>query len=228
MPRPKRICIPGLPHHVVQRGNNRVPTFYHDEDYRYYLNVLCKSMEDHGVVLHAYVLMTNHVHLLMSPTSTNGLSLTMQALGRRYVTHINKTYRRTGTLWEGRFKASVIDSDQYCLACYRYIELNPVRAGMVSTPAEYPWTSYRSNALGETNYLLTPHPLYLNLAATPEVTATRYRRLVEEKLNADIVDDIRYGSAKGLPAGSDKFKADIEKHLRRRLGDGKVGRPFKR
>jgi len=136
MPRPKRICIPGLPHHVIQRGNNRVPTFYHDEDYRYYLNVLRESMEDHGVVLHAYVLMSNHVHLLMTPASSNGLSLTMQALGRRYVMHVNKTYRRTGTLWEGRFKASVIDSDQYCLACYRYIELNPVRTGMVSTPAD--------------------------------------------------------------------------------------------
>jgi putative transposase len=131
------MCIPGLPNRIVQRGNNRHAAFYHSDDRARYLEILSEAKERHDVAIHAYVLMTNHVHLLMTPVTENGLSLTMQSLGRKYVAYINKTYRRTGTLWEGRFKCSLIDTDRYCLACYRYFDLNPVRAGMVGRAGEY-------------------------------------------------------------------------------------------
>lgn len=139
MPRPKRICIPGLPHHVVQRGNNRIPTFYHSDDYTAYLTFLIDAVTEHKMNVHAYVLMTNHVHLLVTPTDPDGLSLTMQSQGRRYVTYINKAYHRTGILWQGRFESSVVDSETYCLTCYRYNELNPLRANIVANPADYRW-----------------------------------------------------------------------------------------
>lgn len=225
MPRPKRICVPGLPHHVVQRGNNRNATFYHTDDYNNYLALLSEASTKHNVIVHAFVLMTNHVHLLMTPGCSNGLSLTMQALGRRFVTYINKTYKRTGTLWEGRFKCSVIDSERYCLACYRYIDLNPSRADLVTDPVDYRWSSYPHNAMGVTNSLLTPHHSYLQLGATIQTRTARYRDLIAEVLDDDSVNKIRYGIKKGLPVGSERFKTDIEKHLGWRLGTGTVGRP---
>lgn len=227
MPRPKRICIPGLPHHIVQRGNNRLATFYKAVDYTSYLIILGETATEHQVSIHAYALMTNHVHLLLTPSTEDGLSLTMQALGRRYVTHINQTYGRSGTLWEGRFKGSVIDGERYCLSCYRYIDLNPLRAGLVDQPADYRWSSFRSNGLGFADCLLTPHPLYEQLGATRQERAARYCELVNEQLDGNVIRHIRYGIRKGMPVGSDRFKADIEYHLGRRLGSGRVGRPTK-
>jgi len=178
--------------------------------------------------VHAYVLMTNHVHRLVTPTDPDGLSLTMQSLGRRYVTHINKAYHRTGTLWQGRFKSSVVDSETYCLTCYRYIELNPLRANMVAKPADYRWSSYRSNGMGETDKLITPHPVYLALARSRLERTARYRDLVEQRLSTEMVAKIRYGARKGLPVGHHRFVADIEEHLGKRLGTGRVGRPTKK
>ena len=137
MPRQPRYALAGFPQHVIQRGNNRSATFYAEQDYRVYLECLAEACHVHETALHAYVLMTNHVHLLMTPGKTNGLAKVMQSLGRRYVRYVNDTYRRTGTLWEGRYKASVIDTEHYLLACYRYIEMNPVRAGLVAHPADY-------------------------------------------------------------------------------------------
>ena len=227
MPRPKRICIPSFPHHVVQRGNNRQATFYHRDDFRAYREFLCDAATTHSVSIHAYVLMTNHVHLLLSPSASDGLSMFMQALGRRYVTYINKTYCRTGTLWEGRFKSSVIESDAYCITCYRYIDLNPVRAGIALQPAAYPWSSYRANALGEANHLLTPHATYLQLGSTLKDRVARYRNLVDDALDDNAIDRIRYGARKELPVGTDHFKNNIEKYIRRRLGTGELGRPRK-
>ena len=227
MPRPKRICIPGLPHHVVQRGNNRQATFYHDDDYASYLTFLGEAALQNQVSVHAYALMTNHVHLLLTPTTTDGLSLTIQTLGRRYVTYINKTYRRTGTLWEGRFKGAVIDSERYCLSCYRYIDLNPLRAGLVDQAADYRWCSFPSNGLAHADCLLTPHVLYEQLGETRQQRAARYFELVKERLDDDAIRHIRYGTRKGLPVGSDRFKADIAYHLGRRLSSGRVGRPIK-
>ena len=149
MPRQLRYNLPGIPQHVIQRGNNRQATFFSDEDYMRYLADLKSACDQHQCEVHAYVLMTNHVHLLMTPHNGDGIAKTMQSLGRRYVVYINQTYRRTGTLWEGRYKAALIDSENYLLTCYRYIELNPVRAeGMVDHPGKYRWSSYRANALG--------------------------------------------------------------------------------
>lgn len=228
VPRPNRICIPGLPHHLTQRGNDQQPTFFADKDYTTYLAYLEDAAGEHGIAVHAYVLMTNHVHVLVTPAESTSLSLAIQALGRRYVTYINKKYLRTGTLWEGRFKSSVVDSDYYCLACYRYIELNPVRAGMVVAPAEYRWSSYPRNGLGKTDSLITPHPVYLALAQTRSAQATRYRRIIRENLQPEVVEKLRYGARKGLPVGNARFKADVEKQLGRRLGTGRPGRPRKR
>jgi putative transposase len=148
MPRKPRMYLPSIPAHIVQRGNNRDACFFSDDDYLYYLEVLGQGLRRYGVKLHAYCLMTNHVHLLMTPKDNVGISRVMQHLGRLYVLYINRTYRRSGTLWEGRHKASLVNAEEYLLTCYRYIELNPVAAGMVNTPEQYRWSSYRWHAWG--------------------------------------------------------------------------------
>ena len=152
MPRKPRFNIVGIPQHVIQRGNNREPCFYSEQDYQRYLKDLSDSAKKHDCRIHAYVLMTNHVHLLVTPMVEHGISNMMQALGRRYVYYINKNYQRSGTLWEGRYKASLIDNERYLLTCMRYIELNPVRAKMVEHPGEYPWSSYQANAQKNMNH----------------------------------------------------------------------------
>jgi putative transposase len=212
---------------VVQRGNNKVATFYSQWDYVFYLDSFSEAANKFGVDVHAYVLMTNHVHLLVTPHSTDGLSLMMQALGRRFVSYFNKKHGRTGTLWEGRFKSSVVDSDVYCLACYRYIELNPLRAGLVRNPVDYQWSSYRHNALGHTNSLITHHESYLQLDTTVPTRRSRYRTLVASSVDHEYLDDIRHGIKKGLPVGSDEFRVGIDRKLGKRLGSGKIGRPAK-
>ena len=163
MARLPRIDLPGQPQHVIQCGNNRSVIFVADEDYQFYLEKLNAACQKYECDLHAYVLMTNHVHLLITPHHIGAIGKLMQMLGRYYVQCFNHQYQRTGTLWEGRYKATLLDSDQYLLVCSRYIELNPVRANMVSHPSDYPWSSYAFNALGKENALLTPHPLYLAL-----------------------------------------------------------------
>lgn len=149
MPRLLRYALPDVPQHIIQRGNNRQPVFFHADDYRFYLVCLQEAAATQGSAVHAYVLMTNHVHVLLTPRWPTSIAKVMQSLGRRYVQYINTTYHRTGTLWEGRYRASLVDAEPYLLACYRYIELNPVRAGMVQHPEEYPWSSYRWHALGQ-------------------------------------------------------------------------------
>lgn len=216
-----------MPHHVIQRGNNRQATFFADKDYMQYLSFLRDAANRHDVAVHAYVLMTNHVHMLVTPAEATSLSLVVQTLSRRYVTYVNKTYSRTGTLWEGRFRSSVVDNEFYCLACYRYIELNPVRAAMVAAPAEYRWSSYRSNGLGRTDSLITPHAVYLALAESRLARAAQYRRMIAESLQPEVVRMFRYGARKGLPVGNRHFKVEIEKMIGRKLGDRRVGRPSK-
>ena len=163
MPRKPRLYLPGIPCHVIQRGNNRDVCFAAEEDYQAYVEWLRDGAERCGCAVHAYVLMTNHVHLLVTPQDKEGVSRLMQSVGRRYVQYFNYSYDRSGTLWEGRYKATLIDSDQYLLTCMRYIELNPVRAGMVKHPLDYPWSSYAANARGQDNLLITPHELYRQL-----------------------------------------------------------------
>ena len=159
MPRKPRIQWPGQPQHVIQRGNNREPCFFASADYSYYLRVLGEALRLYDCELHAYVLMTNHAHLLVTPRVNHSISRLMQTTGRKYVQYINRNSRRSGTLWEGRYKASLVDSDAWLLTCMRYIEMNPVRAGMNSHPSTYQWSSYLANARGHDNPLLTPHGL---------------------------------------------------------------------
>ena len=163
MPRRARLSLPDLPVHIIQRGNNRQACFFSDEDARFYLDWLGEYAASTQCRLHAYVLMTNHVHLLLTPPTADAAGKLMKALGQRYVQYINRTYRRSGTLWEGRFRSCLTQEESYLLTCQRYIELNPVRAGMVEHPAEYLWSSYRANAQGEPNPLLSPHPHYWSL-----------------------------------------------------------------
>lgn len=148
MARLPRFFLPGQPQHVILRGNNRTEIFCAEADYRFYLGKLRLACEKHGCDIHAYVLMTNHVHLLLTPQEEQSVGKALQMLGRYYVQFFNHRYQRTGTLWEGRYKATLIDTEAYLLTCMRYIELNPVRAGMVAHPSEYPWSSYGYNALG--------------------------------------------------------------------------------
>lgn len=227
MPRPARLNLPDIPQHITQRGNNRQVCFYADDDYRLYMELLHAACRAHGCNLHAYVLMTNHVHLLMTPTTPAGLSRVMRDLGRDFVRTINRRYRRTGTLWEGRFKASLVDTIRYCLTCCRYIELNPVRAGMVEHPADYPWSSYHCNALGKSDAAVSPHDCWLLLGKNDDARMSAYRALFREALNQPDIDRIRHSVKTGLPTGNDRFRREIEKALSIRLGQGKRGRPKK-
>ena len=163
MPRRPRLSLAGIPWHIIQRGNNRSACFYADDDYRKYLDTLKEQAIKFDCAIHAYALMTNHVHLLLTPARQDSAALLMKHLGQRYVQYINRCYRRSGTLWEGRFRSCLTQSEDYVLACYRYIELNPVRANMVQCPGDYPWSSYRANGDGRANPLLTPHAEYLRL-----------------------------------------------------------------
>ena len=191
MSRKPRVSIVGVPQHVIQRGNNRQAIFDNDEDRQAYITWLKDAADKFNVAIHAWVLMTNHVHLLCTPQAPAAISLMMQSLGRRYVQYFNRRYERTGTLWEGRFKSSLVQSEMYLLEVYRYIELNPVRAGMVADPADYPWSSYISNALGKETSLLNFHPLYLSLGAPTQQRQAHYRALFKKKIEGKLLEDIR-------------------------------------
>ena len=223
MARLPRFNIVGQPQHVIVRGNNREPIFYSEPDYLFYLDKLQQACEKHNCDLHAYVLMTNHVHMLITPNTENALSKAMQMIGRYYVQYFNHAYQRTGTLWEGRYKATLIDSDLYALTCYRYIELNPVRAKMVDHPAEYPWSSYRCNALGEQCELIEPHPLYQQFGREKTDRTLAYRALFEQLIAEKTLDEIREATNKAWVLGSDYFKARIEKQTNRPTAPRKRG-----
>jgi len=181
MPRRPRIKLAEVPQHIVQRGINREPCFFAEEDYHCYLHWLQKSAGDWHCAIHAYVLMTNHVHLLVTPEQPDGIAKMMQSIGRRYVQYINRSYRRSGSLWEGRFKSSLVQAEEYLLTCMRYIELNPVRAGLVAAPGEYRWSSFRSNALGHEDALVTPHSCYYALGRSPALRQAAYRALFRDE-----------------------------------------------
>lgn len=215
MARLPRYNLPGQPQHVIVRGNNREPIFYAEGDYQYYLKRLGEALEKHRCALHAYVLMTNHVHLLLTPVDEHGISKAIQMLGRYYVQHFNYTYQRTGTLWEGRYKATLVDTEHYLLTCYRYLELNPVRAQMIDHPSEYPWSSYRYNALGQANSIITPHDIYIGLGESDEERQEGYRALFKTHITEKQLDEIREATNKAWVLGSDYFKDKIEKQLER-------------
>lgn len=217
MARRPRLVVPGYPLHIVQRGNNRAVTFRCLEDFTYYREVLFAATRRYECAIHAYVFMPNHVHLLVTSEDVRGPSHMMQAVGRRFVHFVNTRYARTGTLWEGRFWSSVVHSERYFFACSRYIELNPVRAGMVDKPAEYRWSSYRCNALGTDDRLVTPFALYDALGARSADREASYRALFNDPLSEETLDTIRRATkTKGI-VGDDNFRSVVEQKLQRSL-----------
>lgn len=227
MPRRARLILPGVPMHLIQRGNNRQICFIAEEDYRYYLDWLKGYADKTGCRIHAYVLMNNHVHLLVSSDTQEGVGTMMKHLGQRYTQYVNRTYRRSGTLWEGRYRSCLTQEEDYFLTCQRYIELNPVRARMVDHPADYRWSSYRANAQGDEESLLQPHSVYLSLGADDLTRQRAYRDLFRYELEAGLVDEIRKATNGNYVLGDSRFAEQIEGVLKRRVQPGKPGRPRK-
>lgn len=225
MPRRPRIHLPGVPLHIVQRGHNRDACFFVDDDYLAYRHWLGGALKESGCALHAYVLMTNHVHLLLSPPQPQDVPRLIISLGRRYVQYINKTYRRTGTLWDSRYKSSLVQEDTYLLLCQRYIELNPVRAAMVDDPAHYRWSSYAANALGQSDSLITPHPLYTAMAADDAGRRENYRALFRSQIDSSAIADIRLALGQSQPLGNARFMDTIEQMTGQRREAKPRGRP---
>jgi putative transposase len=225
MPRRARLRIAGVPLHLVQRGNNRAPCFFKEADYALYLGHLSELAVKFACAVHAYVLMTNHVHLLMTPACEDGPSLLMKHLGQRYVQHVNRAYGRTGTMWEGRFRSSIVQQRTYFLRCHRYIELNPVRAGIVSRPSDYRWSSYQANSGRVLSSLVTPHAEYLALGETDEERTAAYRALFGADLDSADLSEIRSAVNGGFAFGSAHFKNEVAEKLGRRVERGKPGRP---
>lgn len=225
MARLPRLAPVGIPQHVIQRGNNRQVCFCCEDDFIAYAGWLRDYTEEYGVDVHAWVFMTNHVHLLITPLREQAVSKMMQALGRMYVRYFNRAYRRSGTLWEGRYKSCLVQAEDYLLRCYRYIELNPVRAGMVQDPADYFWSSYGTNGLGKASALVTPHGEYLKLGRYPKQRRERYRALFSAHMDPVAADRITLTTDRGLVLGSDRFRAQIEQQYRRRVTPLTAGRP---
>jgi putative transposase len=207
--------VPNVPVHVIQRGNNRQACFYQTKDYAVYLKKLTESAEKFTVKVHCFVLMTNHVHLLLTADDYTGISNVMQSLGSYYVRYINTTYERTGTLWEGRFKSSLVDSEEYLLNLYRYIEMNPVRAGMVKHPKDYRWSSYHTNGANKEISLITPHPLFLSLGDNEEQRKKYYNDLILSPLSDNMIHQISITTNKSRVLGNTKFIAQISQQLKR-------------
>ena len=224
MPRRRRYYIRGYPYHVVQRGNNKEAVFIQLSDYEHYLELWRICSKRYGVKVHAYCLMTNHVHFIATPEKEISLSLTMKVVGSRYAYHINQTYDRTGTLWEGRHRSSLIDSSSYLLSCYRYVELNPVRAGMVSAPEQYKWSSYGVNAWGDESWIVY-HDEYLGLGKDKEARCVAYRKFVQSDCVQGDVDLIRRAAHYCQPVGDDYFCRQIEEKYGLKAGYKKRGRP---
>jgi len=225
MPRRPRLHLPSIPQHVVQRGNNRLPCFLAEDDYRHYLDCLADGALRFGCCVHAYVLMTNHVHLLATGGTKDSIPDMMQSLGVRYVRYVNQRHGRTGTLWEGRYHSSLVDSDTHLLRCMQYIETNPVRASMVSSPARWRWSSFRCNALGVPDERISPHPVFQQLGRDPDARASAYRRMFAQALSADDLESIRDAARGGLPVGSDAFRRSVADRLGPAAIPGIPGRP---
>lgn len=225
MPRRPRVHLDGIPLHIVQRGHNRQRCFFADADYHWYLRWLGEALEHCECSLHAYVLMTNHVHLLLTPRKAELVPKLVISLGRRYVQYVNRRYGRTGTLWDSRYRSSLVHAEAYLLACQRYVELNPVRAGMVEAPELYRWTSYHANGMGQSNATLTPHPLYLALGREPEERRAIYRDLLRAQFPHATLGVIRLALGQCQPLGDARFHAEIERRTGVRREPKPRGRP---
>jgi len=211
MPRKARFCPAGYPVHIIQRGNNRQAIFTNDADLAAYAHWLAEGAERFGASIHGWVFMTNHVHLLTTPSHDSSLSRLMQFLGRLYVRRFNYTYARTGTLFEGRFKACIVQQNDYLLTCLQYIELNPVRAGMVADPGDYRWSSYRTHAFGVDPGLWSPHDLYLSLGRDGKQRQGAWRALINETLDIEALAKIRHCANTGLALGTGRFREQVRK-----------------
>jgi putative transposase len=228
MARLPRYVIPGQPQHIIQRGNNRQVIFAAETDYQFFRDALVEAAGKHGLAIHAYVWMTNHIHLLATPGKEDSIGKVFQSVGRRYVQYFNYTYKRSGTLWEGRYRATVVDSEQYLLTLMRYIELNPVRANRVAHPRDYPWSSYAFNAMGESGVKgswLTPHMEYTHLGRSPNERQSAYRQLFRAAISGQDLNAIRESTHKGWALGGERFKQQVETLTNRRASSKGVGRP---
>jgi len=227
MPRRARLSLPGIPWHIIQRGNNHSACFYAKEEYHLYLDTLKEQALKFGCKVHAYVLMTNHVHLLITHEKKDSAALLMKHLGQRYVQYINRTYKRSGTLWGGRFRSCLTQNADYVLSCYRYIELNPVRANMVNHLRSYPWSSYRVNAESKASKLITPHNEYLALSKDDQSRRQAYSDLFNSHIDNEIIKEIRSSTNGNFVLGSERFKEEVSMMLKRCVTPLKAGRPFK-
>jgi putative transposase len=225
MARLPRLTVPGYPHHLIQRGNNRQAIFESKADYELLLALLEEHAAKQQVALHAYVLMSNHFHVLATPGTEEGIPQMMQAVGRRYVRHFNQRHGRSGTLWEGRYKSTLIQAERYLLACMVYIDLNPVRAGLVADPAEYPWSSHRHYVGGQTQRLITPHPLYWELGNTPFARDAAYSELVRSGISEDQQRVLTNSTLQGWALGDPDYVADLQRRTQRRVEKSRPGRP---
>jgi putative transposase len=224
MPRQPRFWYPGAVLHVVQRGNNRAPIFADDRDRRWFLAALTEASRLHGAAVHAYVLMPNHIHMVATPARADALPRMMQTLGRRYVGYFNHRHRRTGTLWEGRYKATLVESERYLLTCMRYVELNPVRARMVTAPADFRWSSYHHNAVGMPDTLITCHSVYRHLAPELEQCQAAYRQWCGQALAEDELRAIRDATRFEWVLGSDAYQQFVLTRTGRRASRSHMGR----
>jgi putative transposase len=227
MARLPRLTVPGYPHHIIQRGNNRQPIFADKADYEELLRLLEEHAKKAGVAIHAYVLMSNHLHLLATPETEDGIPQLMQAVGRRYVRYFNDRHGRTGTLWEGRYRSTLIQAERYLLACMVYIDLNPVRAGMAAEPPDYPWSSHAHYIGRRIDRLVTPHPLWWELGNTPFARDLAYSELVHAGISADQQRALTDSALRGWALGEPDYVADLQRRTERRVAKAQAGRPVK-
>jgi putative transposase len=225
MPRLPRPVLPQVPLHIIQRGNNRLRCFFGDADYLVYLDLLSICARNAGCQVHAYVMMTNHVHLLITPQTAQAPATMMKALGQRYVQYVNRRYCRTGSLWEGRYRSCLVEHERYLLTCQRYIELNPVRAQMVTHPSNYPWSSYRTNAHGDASEIITPHSVYMRLARHPAAREIAYRKLFDNVLPTRTLNLVRRATNGNYALGNKSFIEAMTKSLGRPVAPRQGGRP---
>lgn len=226
MARQPRLTLPGYPYHVIQRGNNKQAIFATAADYSVWLDLLEENAKKFDVAIHSYVLMSNHFHLLATPQTADGLPKMMQAVGRSYVRYFNDAHGRSGTLWEGRYKSTLIETDRYLLACMAYIDLNPVRAGLVAQPQDYPWSSHHHYLGVRIDRLITPHALYWELGNTPFAREAAYAELVQSGINPVQQAAITQATLNGWALGEADFLADLQKKTKRRVVKAAAGRPF--
>jgi putative transposase len=228
MARLPRLTVPGYPHHIIQRGNNRQAVFVDAADYELLLALLEEQSKKHGVAIHAYVLMSNHLHVLATPETAEGIPLMMQAVGRTYVRRFNQRHGRSGTLWEGRYKSTLIQAERYLLACMVYIDLNPVRAGLVADPADYPWSSHHHYIGRRSDRLVTPHALYWEMGNTPFSRDAAYDELVRSGIGPEQQRALTDSVLRGWALGEPDYVADLQRRTDRRLTRAQAGRPLRK